>query len=31
VRYGQPDGDLQMDDNFWVMRSPDTTILLDIG
>lgn len=30
-RYGQPDGDLQMDYNFWVMRSGDETILLDTG
>jgi glyoxylase-like metal-dependent hydrolase (beta-lactamase superfamily II) len=30
-RYGQPDGDLQMDYNFWVMRSADRTILLDTG
>ena len=30
-QYGQPDGDLQMDYNFWVMRSADATILLDTG
>ncbi|HEX6447974.1 MAG TPA: N-acyl homoserine lactonase family protein [Trebonia sp.] len=30
-QYGQPDGDLQMDYNFWVIRSPDATILLDTG
>ena len=30
-QYGQPDGDLQMDYNFWVMRSGDRTILLDTG
>jgi glyoxylase-like metal-dependent hydrolase (beta-lactamase superfamily II) len=30
-RYGQPDGDLQMDYNFYVMRSGDATILLDTG
>lgn len=30
-RYGQPDADLQMDYNFWVMRSADRTILLDTG
>lgn len=31
AQYGQPDGDLQMDYNFWVMRAPDATILLDTG
>jgi glyoxylase-like metal-dependent hydrolase (beta-lactamase superfamily II) len=30
-QYGQPDGDLQMDYNFWVIRSADATILLDTG
>ena len=30
-RYGQPDGDLQMDYNYWVVRSGDQTILLDTG
>jgi glyoxylase-like metal-dependent hydrolase (beta-lactamase superfamily II) len=30
-QYGQPDGDLQMDYNFWVMHSGDRTILLDTG
>ncbi|MBO0803655.1 MAG: N-acyl homoserine lactonase family protein [Nocardiopsaceae bacterium] len=30
-QYGQPDGDLQMDYNFWVIRAPGTTILLDTG
>jgi glyoxylase-like metal-dependent hydrolase (beta-lactamase superfamily II) len=30
-QYGQPDGDLQMDYNFWVIRSPGGTILLDTG
>ncbi|CAM4063047.1 N-acyl homoserine lactonase family protein [Kibdelosporangium persicum] len=29
--YGQPDGDLQMDYNFWVLRDASTTILLDTG
>ncbi|HEX3786355.1 MAG TPA: N-acyl homoserine lactonase family protein [Pseudonocardiaceae bacterium] len=29
--YGQPDGDLQMDYNFWVLRTGDTVILLDTG
>jgi hypothetical protein len=29
--YGQPDGDLQMDYNFWVVRTADRTILLDTG
>lgn len=29
--YGQPDGDLHMDYNFWVLRSGDTVILLDTG
>ena len=31
AQYNQPDGDLQMDYNFWVIRSPDATILLDTG
>jgi glyoxylase-like metal-dependent hydrolase (beta-lactamase superfamily II) len=31
AQYGQPDGDLQMDYNFWVMQAPDATILLDTG
>jgi glyoxylase-like metal-dependent hydrolase (beta-lactamase superfamily II) len=30
-QYGQPDGDLQMDYNYWVMRSGTRTILLDTG
>jgi glyoxylase-like metal-dependent hydrolase (beta-lactamase superfamily II) len=30
-RYGQPDGDLQMDYNYWVIRSGDRVILLDTG
>jgi glyoxylase-like metal-dependent hydrolase (beta-lactamase superfamily II) len=30
-QYGQPDGDLQMDYNYWVIRSGDKTILLDTG
>jgi glyoxylase-like metal-dependent hydrolase (beta-lactamase superfamily II) len=29
--YGLPDGDLDMDYNFWVIRSGDSTILLDTG
>lgn len=29
--YHQPDGDLDMDYNFWVIRSADSTILLDTG
>lgn len=31
AQYGQPDDDLQMDYNFWVMQAPDATILLDTG
>jgi glyoxylase-like metal-dependent hydrolase (beta-lactamase superfamily II) len=31
AQYNQPDGELQMDYNFWVIRSPDATILLDTG
>ena len=30
-QYGQPDGDLDMEYNFWVIREPDATILLDTG
>jgi glyoxylase-like metal-dependent hydrolase (beta-lactamase superfamily II) len=30
-QYGQPDGDLDMDYNFWVIRSPAATILVDTG
>lgn len=30
-QYGQPDGDLHMEYNFWVIRSQDSTILLDTG
>jgi glyoxylase-like metal-dependent hydrolase (beta-lactamase superfamily II) len=30
-QYGQPDGDLRMDYNFWVIRSADAIILLDTG
>lgn len=30
-QYDQPDGDLQMDYNFWVIRSADAIILLDTG
>src|SRR5262245_35179364 len=29
--YGQPDGDLDMDYNFWVIRSGEQTMLLDTG
>jgi glyoxylase-like metal-dependent hydrolase (beta-lactamase superfamily II) len=29
--YGEPDGDLDMDYNFWVIRSGGSTILLDTG
>lgn len=29
--YGEPDGDLNMDYNFWLIRSPEKTILLDTG
>lgn len=29
--YGRPDGDLQMDYNFWVIRAGDTVILKDTG
>jgi glyoxylase-like metal-dependent hydrolase (beta-lactamase superfamily II) len=29
--YGRPDGSLQMDYNFWVLRAGDTVILLDTG
>jgi glyoxylase-like metal-dependent hydrolase (beta-lactamase superfamily II) len=29
--YDQPDGDLAMDYNFWVMRTGDTVVLLDTG
>jgi glyoxylase-like metal-dependent hydrolase (beta-lactamase superfamily II) len=29
--YGQPDGDLPMDYNFWVLRDDSSTILLDTG
>lgn len=30
-RYGLPDGDLQMDYNFWVIRSANDIVLLDTG
>ncbi len=30
-QYGLPDGDLDMDYNFWVIRSGDSIILLDTG
>jgi len=30
-QYGLPDGDLDMDYNFWVIKSGDTTILMDTG
>jgi hypothetical protein len=30
-QYGQPDGDLHMEYNFWIVRSADSTILLDTG
>jgi glyoxylase-like metal-dependent hydrolase (beta-lactamase superfamily II) len=29
--YGKPDGDLQMDYNFWILRDAETTMLLDTG
>jgi glyoxylase-like metal-dependent hydrolase (beta-lactamase superfamily II) len=29
--YGEPDGDLHMEYNFWVMRDGDTVMLLDTG
>jgi glyoxylase-like metal-dependent hydrolase (beta-lactamase superfamily II) len=29
--YGQPDGDLHMEYNFWVIRDGDTVMLLDTG
>lgn len=29
--YGEPDGDLDMDYNFWVIRSGEQTMLLDTG
>jgi glyoxylase-like metal-dependent hydrolase (beta-lactamase superfamily II) len=29
--YGEPDGDLPMDYNFWVLRDGQTTILVDTG
>lgn len=31
AQYGLPDGDLDMNYNFWVIRSGDTVILLDTG
>lgn len=31
AQYGLPDGDLDMDYNFWVLRTGDTTILVDTG
>lgn len=31
AQYGQPDGDLHMEYNFWVIQAPDATILLDTG
>lgn len=30
-QYGLPDGDLDMDYNFWVMRSDDKVVLMDTG
>ena len=30
-QYGQPDGELHMEYNFWVIQAPDATILLDAG
>jgi glyoxylase-like metal-dependent hydrolase (beta-lactamase superfamily II) len=30
-QYGQPDGDLDMDYNFWVMRAGDQVVLMDTG
>ena len=30
-QYGQPDGELHMEYNFWVIKAPDATILLDTG
>lgn len=29
--YGQPDGDLHMEYNFWVLRTGDTVVLMDTG
>jgi glyoxylase-like metal-dependent hydrolase (beta-lactamase superfamily II) len=29
--YGLPDGDLHMEYNFWVIRSPEKTVLVDTG
>lgn len=31
AQYGEPDGELDMDYDFWVIRSGDSTILLDTG
>jgi glyoxylase-like metal-dependent hydrolase (beta-lactamase superfamily II) len=31
AQYGLPDGDLDMDYNFWVLRTGDTVILVDTG
>lgn len=31
AQYGLPDGDLDMDYNFWVMKSGETVILMDTG
>jgi glyoxylase-like metal-dependent hydrolase (beta-lactamase superfamily II) len=31
TQYGLPDGDLDMDYNFWVIKSGDTVILMDTG
>jgi len=31
AQYGEPDGDLDMDYNFWVVRSAGKTILVDTG
>src|SRR5579875_1790665 len=31
AQYGEPDGDLDMDYDFWVVRSNGSTILLDTG
>jgi glyoxylase-like metal-dependent hydrolase (beta-lactamase superfamily II) len=31
AQYGLPDGDLEVDYNFWVLRAGETTILVDTG
>ena len=31
AQYGLPDGDLDMDYNFWVIKSGDSVILMDTG